>query len=167
MVDAEAKLDQAIVNLDVVSESIAVNIKTLGNTTADLVERIAKDDAASASFQQNVSDMREKFRQGAATLIETFQAVSNLIDARNSAVASRLTLAQAISQLRFETGTILTPSIVSWIRPYKRNLDSVQVTNASLTTLPTEWEVTSIPQQPIDPWNHERRKKYSDHGGTE
>jgi outer membrane protein TolC len=167
VVDAEAKLDQAIVNLDVVSESIAINIKTLGNTMADLVERIAKDDAASASFQQNVSDMREKFRQGAATLIETFQAVSNLIDARNSAVASRLTLAQAISQLRFETGTILTPSIVSWIRPYKRNLDSVQVTNASLTTLPTEWEVTSIPQQPIDPWNHERRKKYSDHGGTE
>ena len=110
--------------------------------------------------------MREKFRQGASTLIETFQSATNLTNAKNSLVGSQMALAEAVSQLRFESGTILTPSVISWVRPYKRGLDSVKVTPASLTTIPTEWEVTLIPQQPVDPWNHERRKKSNDRGGT-
>ena len=166
VVDAEAKLGKAIVNLDTISHAIIVNIRTLDETLRELVEQIKYDEAAVASFQQNLADMREKFRQGASTLIETFQSATNLTNAKNSLVGSQMALAEAVSQLRFESGTILTPSVISWVRPYKRGLDSVKVTPASLTTIPTEWEVTQIPQQPVDPWNHERRKKSNDRGGT-
>jgi outer membrane protein TolC len=164
--DAEAKLGQAVVNLDTISHAIIVNIRTLDSTLGELAQRILQNEKAVESFEKNLTGMRERFSHGAATLLDTFQAVTNLITARNSTIDSRLAMVQAVSQLRFETGTLLTPSIVSWIRPYKRNANSIQITKKSLTTLPTEWEVAATPQEPIDPWSHERRKKSHDRGGT-
>ncbi|HYH81370.1 MAG TPA: TolC family protein [Longimicrobium sp.] len=85
-----------------VAGGVSLTIQALRRSAAALVQA----DRAVALYRTTVDNEQQKNRLGAATLFDVTYAEDNLTSALLSVVAGRLAHAQALAQLRLETGTL-------------------------------------------------------------
>jgi outer membrane protein TolC len=136
LLDAQSDLNKSLIGLDDVSRGVTLNIKTAIDTIRELVTEIAQNSEAVRYYTQDLSDFREKFRLGAATLIDTIQSEERLNNAENTLIDARSQLAQTIGQLRFESGTILTTDVAYRVPSFPKPTQKVSISRDTFTTLP-------------------------------
>jgi outer membrane protein len=136
LLDAQSDLNKSLIGLDDVSRGVTLNIKTAIDTIRELVTEIGQNSEAVRYYTQDLSDFREKFRLGAATLIDTIQSEERLNNAENTLIDARSQLAQAIAQLRYESGTILTTDVAYRVPSFPKPTQKVSISRDTFTTLP-------------------------------
>jgi outer membrane protein TolC len=67
---------------------------------------VAEAERAAALYRTTVENEQKKNRLGAATLFDVTYAEDNLTSAMLGVVGGRLSYAQALARLRYETGTL-------------------------------------------------------------
>jgi outer membrane protein TolC len=77
-------------------------------------------------YQTAVEKERLKLKLGESTIIDLIDVDDRLTTAMETEVSARLSYAKALVQLRFETGTILSP-----------DLKNISVSMKELTTVPS------------------------------
>jgi outer membrane protein TolC len=136
LLDAQSALNKSLIGLDDVSRGVTLNLRTEIDTLRELVTQIAEDTQAVRYYTQNLSDFREKFRLGAATLIDTIQAEERLNNADSNLIDARSQLAQTVGQLRYESGTILTTDVAYRVPSFPKPTQKVSISRDTFTTLP-------------------------------
>jgi outer membrane protein TolC len=136
LLDAQSDLNKSLISLDDVSRGVTLNIKTAIDTIRELVTEIAENSEAVRYYTQDLSDFREKFRLGAATLIDTIQSEERLNNAEDTLIDARSQLAQTIGQLRYESGTILTTDVAYRVPSFPKPTEKVSISRTTFTTLP-------------------------------
>jgi outer membrane protein TolC len=157
MLSAQADLDKAVIGMEDVSRGIRLNLMSNLETIRDLLKQIADDVAAVKAYTQNLTDMREKFRLGAATLIDTVQAEERLDSTETSLIDARAQLADTIAQLRYESATLLTRDVAYRVPSFPKATEQVSISPESLTTLP---DLSKEAGPTINDRNYEPNIKY-------
>ncbi len=99
-----------------IQSSIEVSLNSLRNA-ADQLKHVK----AEVKIQQEVYDNeKKKYRVGMATLLDLFINLDQLTIDQSNEVNARLNLAQALIQVRFQTGTLLNPDIENQTLDYSR-----------------------------------------------
>jgi outer membrane protein TolC len=101
----QAELQQQQVARDI-SEGIAVAVANVRNA----ISRVAEADRSVLFFEDSLSGAREKYRVGVGSIVEMLQVEDKLTAAMQDRVQARLTYAMSITQFRFATGTLFTPT---------------------------------------------------------
>lgn len=70
---------------------------------------LVKLDQAFTLFKQSVSDQRELFKLGMASIVDVTTTEQSLASAQSQRLSAQLNYANAIAQLRYATGTLLPP----------------------------------------------------------
>jgi outer membrane protein TolC len=157
LLDAQSALNKSLIGLDDVSRGVTLNLRTDIDTLRELVTQIAEDAQAVRYYTQNLSDFREKFRLGAATLIDTIQAEERLNNADSNLIDARSQLAQTIGQLRYESGTILTTDVAYRVPSFPKPTQKVSISRDTFTTLP---DLSKEPGPAIQDQYYEPNIKY-------
>jgi outer membrane efflux protein len=105
-------------------------------TLQELAKDIASEVKAVGEYQQAFNDMREKFRSGASTMLDTIQTEQRLTDAELTLVDLRLSMANAIAQLRYETATLLSSETTLRVPGFPQGLEQTSITQKAFETLP-------------------------------
>jgi hypothetical protein len=87
--DAQANLNSAIISMEGLSTTIAANVTTSIDTLQELARDIAYEVKAVGEYRQSFNDMREKFRSGASTMLDTIQTEQRLATAELTLVDLR------------------------------------------------------------------------------
>jgi outer membrane protein len=115
-------------------DALAVDllVKTIGANVPSALQAVLRDAAqleratlAVRLFERAVDNEEKKLRAGTSTLIDVITQRDRLTAARQGEVQSRLALAQALLDLRFETGTLVATAG-----------DADRLRYADLTTVP-------------------------------
>jgi outer membrane protein TolC len=157
LLDAQSDLNKSLIGLDDVSRGVTLNIKTAIDTIRELVKEIAENGEAVRYYTQDLSDFREKFRLGAATLIDTIQSEERLNNSENTLIDARSQLAQTIGQLRYESGTILTTDVAYRVPSFPKPSQKVSISRDTFTTLP---DLSKEPGPAIEDRYYEPNIKY-------
>jgi outer membrane protein TolC len=107
LLEAQANLNKSILSLEDVSRDIALSVQNDVDAMRENLVEVEQSVVAEKNFVQSLSDIREKFRLGAATLLDTYQTEASLDTSADALVDARLNLAQLIAKLRFDTATML------------------------------------------------------------
>jgi outer membrane protein len=157
LLDAQSSLNKSVIGLEDVSRDITLNIRTLVYTIRELVKQISDANDAVLHYTQNLTDMRQKFRLGGSTLIDTVTAEGNLDTSADALIDSKTQLAQTIGQLRYETATLLTPDTAMRAPSFPKPTEKVSIDSATLVTLP---DLSKEPGPAINDRNYEPNIKY-------
>jgi outer membrane protein len=103
----EAVREQGAFLEELLTRQIAANVLIAVDAVARNVQQLERATEAVRLFERAVENEEKKLRAGTSTLIDVISQRDRLTAARQSRVASHLALAQALVQLRFETGTLL------------------------------------------------------------
>jgi len=130
-------------------------------TSIDTLQELARDIAyemkAVGEYRQSFNDMREKFRSGASTMLDTIQTEQRLTTAELTLVDLRLSMANAIAQLRYETATLLSTETTLRVPGFPEGLEQTNITQKAFETLPD----LSKPVGPVlKDRNHDPNIKY-------
>lgn len=106
---AEAALRQQRAAVDLLDRGIEVRVMTALDAVRRSSERLEKATRAVTLFERAVANEEKKLTAGSSTLIDVISQRDRLTAARQSEVAAAQDLAQALADLRFETGTLLAP----------------------------------------------------------
>jgi outer membrane protein len=121
----EAALEQSRLLEDLLTRQIGADVPTALDGVASSAQQLERATEAVRLFERAVENEEKKLRAGTSTLIDVISQRDRLTAARQSEVSARLALAQALVQLRFETGTLLP-----------RAGDPQAVRSADFTTIP-------------------------------
>jgi hypothetical protein len=91
---------------------------------------------AAENYQKTVTDLREKFRLGAATLLDVFQGVAGLDKSAAALVDAKSSLAATIAKLRYDTATMLTRGTVMRTPGFPNPVEKMQLKRDAFVTLP-------------------------------
>ncbi|MBV9489144.1 MAG: TolC family protein [Verrucomicrobia bacterium] len=144
LMEAEANLDRSLGDADEIARSSALNIRTLVATIQQLSAQIGFQRQAVKASMETLTGVRQRFRFGSATLVDTFGAVFDLTATETALIDAEAALATSVGQLRFETATILQPSVPAPARPVSQKVEAVTISSQTLKTLPSESE-TAVP----------------------
>ena len=97
---------RAISTLDL-ARVIKNNVVLVAGSLLDASRRVRENLEAVRQYQQAVDFEMEKFQLGSSTLIDTIFTEQRLTDAEVALVASQRSYAQLLSQVRFETATLV------------------------------------------------------------
>jgi outer membrane protein TolC len=136
LMDAQANLNSAIINMESLSTSIAANVTTSIDTLQELAKDIASEVKAVGQYRQSFTDMREKFRSGASTMLDTIQTEQRLTTAETTLVDLRLAMANAIAQLRYETSSLLSSETTLRVPGFPQGLEQTSISQKAFETLP-------------------------------
>lgn len=106
---SQALHHQSIIRTTELSRSIASNVYLTSRILQKSLEQLRRAEAASTQFQKAFESEQEKFKFGNSTIIDATLTEERLTTARLDVVTAKLQHAQAIAQLRFETGTLMSP----------------------------------------------------------
>lgn len=159
-IEAQANLDRSLSDADEIARSVAVNIRTLMATIQQLSAQIGFQRQAVKASVETLTGVRQRFRFGSATLVDTFGAVFDLTATETALIDAEAALATSVGQLRFETATILQPSVPARVRPFPKSVEAVTISSQTLKTLPSESE-TAVPA--ASPWSYERSEERTSH----
>lgn len=106
----QAEQSQATLLRDNQRRQIGAQVALLAATLAQAVRSLNSALAAVAAYEGAVADECKKLRAGLSTIFDLVQVQSRLNTAAQSALVARLRVATLIVALRFETGTLLSPS---------------------------------------------------------
>ena len=95
--------------------SIASSVIAAGRAVYNTAQEAVKARSAVELYKKSLAGQREKYHQGAASVVDVLTVESNLTTAMTTLVQSELSYALAVTQFRFATGTIVPPgkSVVS------------------------------------------------------
>jgi outer membrane protein TolC len=136
LISAQANLDKSILSMETVSRSIVADILVSVDTLKELDEQISDSELSVNYYTKSLSDLRERLRLGAATLLDTIQAEERLTSAATSAVSAKASLAEEIAKLRFETATLISKDVAYRIPGFPKPVESLKISRTSFTNLP-------------------------------
>ncbi len=129
---ARGGLEQALAARRQDALAVDLLVKTIGANVPSALQAVLRDAAqleratlAVRLFERAVDNEEKKLRAGTSTLIDVITQRDRLTAARQGEVQSRLALAQALLELRFETGTLVAAAG-----------DANRLRYADLTTVP-------------------------------
>jgi outer membrane protein len=133
---AQADLNQAVIQMEDLSTTIAANVTASADTIQELGSDVETQLKAVTAFRKSFDDMREKFRRGATTMFETIQSEEQLTTAETQLVDFRLALANAIVDLRYETATLLSQGTVLRVPGFPRGVEQANIAEEAFETVP-------------------------------
>jgi outer membrane protein TolC len=136
LLSAQANLDKSILSLEDVSRDIALSIQNDVETMQQQQQEIAQGALAVNYYTRSLTDMRERFRLGTATLIDTIQAEDRLDKAEAALIDAKSSLAQFIAKLRFDTATILTKNTALRTPGFPKSVEKLEIKREAFVTLP-------------------------------
>jgi outer membrane protein TolC len=157
LLDAQTNLNKSVIGLEDVSRDITLNIRTLIDTIRELAKQIGETNDAVDHYVRNLTDMRQKFRLGGSTLIDTITSESSLDTAAASLVDVKAQMAQTIGQLRYETATLLTQDTAMRAPSFPKPVEKVSISANTFLTLP---DLSKEPGPAINDRNYEPNIKF-------
>jgi outer membrane protein TolC len=136
LLSAEADLDKSIIGLDDISRDIELSIQNDISTMQEYQVDVTQSDLAVENYKISVTDLREKFRYGSATLIDLFQSVDRLNKSAESLADAQSSLASIIAKLRYDTATMLTRETVMRTPGFPNPVEKMQLKRDVFVTLP-------------------------------
>jgi outer membrane protein TolC len=136
LISAQANLDKSVISMESVSRSIASDILVNIYSLKEVSTQIDEAETSVDYYTRSLSDLRERFRHGAATLFDTIQGEQSLTGAANSLVTAKSTLAQEIAKLRFATATLISKDVAYRIPGFPKPVERLQITRNSFVKLP-------------------------------
>jgi outer membrane protein TolC len=107
LVQLEAAREQSALVEELVARRISADVPVALDAVARFAEQLERAAEAVRLFEQTVVNEEKKLKAGTSTLIDLITQRDRLTSARQSEVSAQLSLALALLQLRFETGTLL------------------------------------------------------------
>lgn len=108
LIQIEASREQSTLVQELVERSIEADVPVALDAVNRHAEQLARATVAVRLFEQAVVNEEKKLRAGTSTLLDLISQRDRLTAARQSEVSAQLSLALAILDLRFATGTILS-----------------------------------------------------------
>lgn len=105
--ETEAFRRQTEILIDLLSRTVGADIPSALDAVRSSALQAEKATEAVGLFERAVVNEEKKLRAGTSTLLDLISQRDRLTSARQTQVAARLALAQALARLRFETGTLL------------------------------------------------------------
>lgn len=102
-------VSQSVDNARLISSQISTAVVDAAQGLARAYGELVKLDSAFALFRQSVSDQRELFKLGMASIVDVTTTEQSLASAQSQRLSAQLNYANAIAQLRYATGTLLPP----------------------------------------------------------
>ena len=136
LLNAEADLDKSLIGLDDISRDIVLSVQNDISTLQEYQVEIAQSDLAVENYKKSITDLREKFRLGAATLIDVFQSVDRLTKSAESLADAQSSTASTIAKLRYDTATMLTRDTVMRTPGFPNPVEKMQLKRDVFVTLP-------------------------------
>jgi outer membrane protein len=127
LAQVEAAVEQGRFFEDLLARRIGADVAIAVDAVARGAQQLERAAEAVRLFERAVENEEKKLRAGTSTLIDVISQRDRLTAARQSEVAANLALAQALVQLRFETGTL-----------FPREGDPAAVELARFTTAPSQ-----------------------------
>jgi len=106
LLQSRALAEQRDLEADLLVRQIGADVPTALNAVRTGAARLAKASQAVRYFVQAVANEQKKLQVGRSTLIDVINQQDRLTAARQSELSARLSLALALVELRFQTGTL-------------------------------------------------------------
>jgi outer membrane protein TolC len=103
----EASREQRVLLQDLLERQVAADVPVALDAVGRHAQQLERATAAVRLFERAVVNEEKKLRAGTSTLLDVITQRDRLTAARQSEVSAQLALAQALLQLRFETGTLV------------------------------------------------------------
>ena len=136
LLNAEADLDKSLIGLDDISRDIELSIQNDISTMQEYQVEIAQSDLAVENYKKSITDLREKFRVGASTLIDVFQSVDRLTRSAELLADAQSNMSSTIAKLRYDTATMLTRDTVMRTPGFPNPVEKMQLKRDVFVTLP-------------------------------
>jgi outer membrane protein TolC len=136
LLEAQANLNKSILGLEDVSRDIALSVQNDVDAMRENLIEIEQSVTAEKNFVQSLSDIREKFRSGAATLLDTFQAETSLDTSASALADARSNLADLIAKLRFDTATMLAKDTALRTPSFPNTVEKFALDRQAFVSLP-------------------------------
>lgn len=107
LLETRAGLDATHLSRELLSRDIAASVPIALDAVLQRARQVERAQRAVELFRQAVINEEKKLQAGSSTLIDVISQRDRLTAARQSLVSARLSLALALLDLRFETGTLL------------------------------------------------------------
>jgi outer membrane protein len=107
LIRAQAALRESDLDVDLLAKAVGAGVPSALEAVGSSALQLEKAREAVRLFEQTVVNEEKKLRAGTSTLIDVITQRDRLTAARQGEVSAELALAQALAQLRFETGTLL------------------------------------------------------------
>ncbi len=108
LLQSQANFRISDINLENLARLIKSNVVLSFGSLRLALEQLVRADEAIGYYQQTVDAEIEKFRSGSSTLVDTILTEERLTEAYLQWVSAQQQWATFLSQLRFETGTLIT-----------------------------------------------------------
>jgi outer membrane protein TolC len=108
LLQSRAGRQQNTALLDQLVKSIGADVPTAVDAVVRSAQQLERATQAVRLFERAVSNQERKLQAGSSTLLDVITQRDRLLSAQQTEVAARLSLALALAQLRFDTGTIFT-----------------------------------------------------------
>jgi outer membrane protein len=108
---SDAAYRQATIQAGDVSRIISANVAVAVNGLRQSAARVEATRSASALYRSAVTDERDKLQLGLSTVVDLILTEDRLTQSLLDEVAAELSYAQALAQLRYESGTIVADAV--------------------------------------------------------
>jgi outer membrane protein TolC len=125
LVQVEARARQSEISAGDLERQVRLEVLRTAGSLLDAIDALALAEEAGQAFERTVNGEIQKLRIGEATLLDAVLTEQQRTQALLGVVSVRQQVANLLSQLRFETGTLVD-----------READENRITWESLTTLP-------------------------------
>jgi outer membrane protein TolC len=104
----ESTREQTTLLEDLVEKQVSADVPVALDAVARHAQQLERASEAVRLFERTVINEEKKLRAGTSTLIDLITQRDRLTSARQAEVSAQLSLAVALLQLRFETGTLVS-----------------------------------------------------------
>lgn len=122
---AEAGVAESALAVELLVKAIGADVPAALDAVRQSARQLARISRSVGFFEKTLENEIKKLRAGTSTLIDVITQRDRLTAVRQQRVVAQLALAQALAELRFETGTL-----------FEAGADRRSITREQLTTLP-------------------------------
>lgn len=110
-VQRSAAYDQATIQLNTLEQTISLGVEAAWQAVIRSARQAQEAQASVALYQITAKNEKTKSQLGSATLIDVLSVNDRLLSARQNQISYHLNYLNALVQLRFETGALLTDDV--------------------------------------------------------
>jgi outer membrane protein len=131
LLQARSSRQQNAALLEQLRKSLGTDVPTAVDTVARSAQQLVRATQSVHLFERAVANEERKLAAGSSTLLDVITQRGRLLAAQQTEVGAELSLALALAQLRFDTGTLLASAAG----------DQLQVEARRIVTVPTAEEL--------------------------